>query len=169
MSETERELLRLILSEWNRVKNLSGVRDLAASVTERLAHSSAIQDLRTGLGVRVRGDWLGRDAAARQARRRGLVALERQGFIELRSGWGRNITHALPTGAGIGLADELGVALVMRSSPPTPPLRPQIEHRPTMVEQRRAAAEAWSLECKAKAAKREAEHEVDSDADKVAT
>ena len=165
MTETEQELLRLILLEMSRVRNLSAYREHGGDVGEWLARSTAIKDLRTGLGVRVQGGWLGHDAAGRQARKRGLVALERIGLVELKAGWGRNITHVLPTAAAIKLAGTFGITI---PPPPQPPPRPQIEHRPSESELRHAKLVAWSDECKAKeAAKREAEHEVDSDADKA--
>ena len=107
MTNTELRLLALILAEWIHVKSLSPVRQPGCDVDEWVSRSFAIKDLKSGLGVRVSGEWLGRDANARQTRKRGLVSLERQGLIELHAGWGRNVTHVALTEAGIGLADEL--------------------------------------------------------------
>ena len=107
MTNIEFRLLELILAEWIRVKGLSPVRQLGDDVKEWVSRSFAIKDLVSGLGVRVSGEWLGRDANARQARKRGLMALQRQGLIELHAGWGANVTHVAFTEAGIELADEL--------------------------------------------------------------
>src|SRR5712691_7603520 len=107
MTNIELRLLALILAECNRVKNLSPVRSAGDDVDEWVRRSFAIQDLASGMGVRVSGEWLGRDASARQARKRGLMSLERQGLIDLHASWGANVTHVALTEAGIGLADEL--------------------------------------------------------------
>ena len=107
MTNIEFRLVELILAEWIRVKGLSPVRQPGGEVREWGCRSTAIKDLASGLGVRVSGEWLGRDATARQARKRGLMALERQGLIELHASWGANVTHVALTEAGIGLADEL--------------------------------------------------------------
>ena len=146
MSETERELLRLIRAEWDRVAALSGVRDFRLDVTEWISRSTAIRDMRAGLGIRVGSQWIGTSEADRQARRRALLSLERLGLVELHAAFGRKITH---------------VRLVGGKLPPVPPpspLRPtMVEHVPTGAQLRHAKLVAWSLECKAKeAAKREA-------------
>ena len=140
MTETERELLRLIREEWDRVAALSGVRDFSLGVREWISRSTAIRDMRAGIGVRVGSHWIGTTEAARQARRRALLMLEQRGIVELHAAFGRKITH---------------VRLVGGKPPPVPPPPPPpspIVHRPTLVEQRRAAAEAWVAECRAKAA-----------------
>lgn len=106
MTNTELRLLALILAEWIHVKSLSPVRQVGCDVNEWVSRSFAIKDLASGLGVRVSGEWLGRDANARQARKRGLVSLERQGLIELHAGLGANVTHVALTEAGIALVGE---------------------------------------------------------------
>ena len=139
MTPNETELLTLIEAEWDRVAALSGVRNFSLGETEWISHATARGDMKAGRGIRINGRWLGTSEADRQARRRALLSLEQRGVVELYAAYGRKITHVLLVGGKLPLP------------PPTPPPQPQIEHRPTMVEQRRAAAEAWSQECKAKA------------------
>ena len=139
MTPNETELLTLIEAEWDRVAALSGVRDFSLSVTEWISRSTAIRDMRAGLGIRVGSQWIGTGEADRQARRRALLSLERRGIVELHAAFGRKITHVRLVGG------KLPVARTPAASPPP------VERPLTMVEQRRARAEAWSQECKAKA------------------
>lgn len=105
MTDTERELMRLILSEVVRLLSLSPARDWPPT-KEQVDDSIAVRDLKSGFGVRVCGQWLGTSAAARQARKRGLVALELLGFITLHHRCGERVTHVAMTKAGIALMDD---------------------------------------------------------------
>lgn len=114
MKPRETELLLLIFSETKRVESLNPHRDwFGDDKSEWLERSTAIKDLSCGLGVRVRGDWLGTDAASRKARQRGLESLERSGLVKLGATWGSHRTHALLTPEGRTLAERMEAAPVI--------------------------------------------------------
>ena len=138
MTDTEAELLRLIAAETDRVERLSPYRDINADVSEWVARSSATKDLKAGLGVRIGTEWIGSDAACRQARGRALRTLERFGLVELYSVGSSRLSH---------------VRIVGRKLPPPPPSPPVVApaaHVPTTAEMRHARLVAWSAECRAK-------------------
>ena len=91
----ETELLRLIVEETERVLALSPYRGLYDERNEWASRWTAIRDLKAGLGVRISTDWLGNTPAARQARRRGLLALEASGLVALSSANGSHATHVM--------------------------------------------------------------------------
>ena len=90
----ENQLLRLIVEETARVLSLSPHRDLLRDDSaEWVARSTAIRDLKAGLGIRISSGWIGNTPADRQARRRGLLALEAAGLVTLSSANGSHATH----------------------------------------------------------------------------
>ena len=94
MTPIETKLLRLILAETARVRSLRPTRDLLNDDSaEWVARWTAIRDLKSGLGVRVNSSWIGQDPKSRQARRRGLLALEAAGLVALSSANGSHATH----------------------------------------------------------------------------
>ena len=91
----ETELLRLIVEENERVLALSPYRGLHDEPTEWAARWTAIRDLKSRLGIRINSDWIGQDPKSRQARRRGLLALEVAGLVALSSATGNQVTHVM--------------------------------------------------------------------------
>ena len=89
----ETELLRLICVERERVLGLSPYRGLHDDANEWAARWTAIRDLKSGLGVRIDSGWIGNSPADRQARRRGLLALQASGLVALSSANGSHATH----------------------------------------------------------------------------
>ena len=88
------KLLRLICVERERVLGLSPYRGLHDDANEWGLRWTAIRDLKSGLGVRIDRCWIGNSPAERQARRRGLLALEAAGLVALSSANGSHATHA---------------------------------------------------------------------------
>lgn len=118
MTTNETDLLTLILAETRRVESLSPHRDWERdAVAEWVKRSSAIDDLKCGLGVRVSGHWLGKDSASRKARQRGLEALEWSGLVELHAAWGERRTHVRLTAAGRQAAERLNAERVPHQQP----------------------------------------------------
>ncbi len=112
MTPNERILLVEILAETIRIEGLSDRRDFSRdSPGEWVERITAIKDLRDGLGVRIRGDWIGTSPANRQARKRGLAGLKRDGLVTLGATWGCATTHVLLTGEGRALAEAYVSAL----------------------------------------------------------
>lgn len=89
----ETELLRLICVERERVLSLSPVRGLHDERYEWAARWTAIRDLKSGLRVRINSSWIGNSPSDRQARRRGLLALQASGLVALSSANGSHATH----------------------------------------------------------------------------
>ena len=83
MTPIENALLGLIRAETERVLSLSRFRGLHDDTQEWVARSTAIRDLKSGLGIRINSSWIGNSPADRQARSRGLRALEAAGLVEL--------------------------------------------------------------------------------------
>jgi hypothetical protein len=106
LCQTEATLLLLILADVRRIESseLSTVPDSCDAWTRELWE---INDLTRGLGVRVRGVWIGRTPADRTARRRGLLKLEAAGLVVLRAAYGRVRTHVDLTVRGRKAAEAL--------------------------------------------------------------
>ena len=90
----ELDLYWAILLEHERVLNLRRTRDYARDDFEEWwQRKRAIADLANGLGVKVSPTWIGQDPKSRQARRRGLLALQASGLVALSSANGSHATH----------------------------------------------------------------------------
>lgn len=107
MTTAELDLFILIAREMARLNALPP-RDWPPT-KEQINDSIAHQHLVAGYGVRVSGDWVGRDASSRQARNRVLKTLEQLGLVKRHAIYGGNITHVALTGTGIRLAAEAGL------------------------------------------------------------
>ena len=108
----ENELLRLIIEETARVRRLSPFRNLLQDdADEWTARSTAIRALKAGLGVKISTAWIGDDPKSRQARRRGLLALEAAGLVELFATTTGHATH-------VALIDPDDEEVTATASPP---------------------------------------------------
>ena len=103
MTPIENALLGLIRAETERVLSLSRFRGLHDDTQEWVARSTAIRDLKSGLGIRINSSWIGNSPADRQARRRGLLALEAAGLVELFATTTGHATHVRLTDADAGV------------------------------------------------------------------
>ena len=80
MSETESRLLSLIVAEWIRVLMLDEKEQPGERWLDFQDRIAPLKNLKR-FGIAVNPDWLGRRPSDRQARSRGLIELERSGWI----------------------------------------------------------------------------------------
>ncbi len=80
MTETENELLSLILSEWVRCLMLNPKEQPGEAWLTYQARIAPLKNLKH-FGIAVNPDWLGSSPSGRQARSRALIELERSGWI----------------------------------------------------------------------------------------
>ena len=99
MTETENELLSLILSEWVKLTLDDPAQRLGEGFYQWRRRASSIRNL-DRLGVAVDATWFGRDSAGRQARRRAMAGLVADGWVTLRVVH-RRLSFARPTAFAI--------------------------------------------------------------------
>ena len=111
MTETENELLGLILSEWVQLSLDDPKQRLGEGFYEWKARAAAITDA-ARWGVQVDPCWLGSDAAGRQRRSRSLASLVSTGWIT-RKLFHRRLTFVKPT--------AMALEAILQATPPKPP------------------------------------------------
>lgn len=126
MNDTESKLLGLVLSEWCQLMMSDPAQRLREDFHEWKARQAAITDA-ARWGVQVDPCWLGSDAAGRQARRRALVALERDGWI-IKKLFHRRLSFVKPT--------DMAIEAILQATSPKPPKPPP----PTPLTSEQAAA-----------------------------
>ena len=99
MTETENELLSLILSEWVKLTLDDPAQRLGEGFYQWRRRAASIRNL-DRLGVAVDATWFGRDSAGRQARRRAMAGLVADGWVTLRVVH-RRLSFARPTAFAI--------------------------------------------------------------------
>lgn len=108
LTPIQAELLVAILQETQRVEAIRPGITIHHGTPEWVSGHFAINDLRSGNGVRIGREWLGNGAAARQRRSRGLRSLHVDGLVVLISDrLDGAASHVKLTELGRSVAEEL--------------------------------------------------------------
>ena len=118
MTETESELLELILTEWSRLTLMSPVQRPGEGWLDFRHRIKPLADLET-LGIAIDPAWIGSSPAQRQARSRALTSLEQSGWI-IRTARRRGFRPS-----HVRVTDDAITAILAATTPqPPPPPKP---------------------------------------------